>query len=268
LRILFLGDSFTFGNYVDDDDPFCRVLERKSREAGVPLEVLNGGVDGYSPKNALLWFRSKGVFLDPDRVILVLFVGNDVKGELREIGDFVVRAGLLYYGNRRTNTVEETPVDGLYYWFRTRRLYQFICHRYWAIKKMLDQTEEKRGFNFSEVFEKKGFPREAEAYDRLTISMRNLANQCQEKDIGFLTVIVPTFEQVYFDELKIRERRRYDMKRPNRRVVSMSQSEGIPVLDLLETEGFQGGKGLYLQNGEFTSPSRGIKLSPRTCTPS
>ncbi len=246
MRILVLGDSITFGIYVDDDETFCRLLEKKSREVGIPLEVLNGGVDGYWPRNELLWFGSRGISFGPDIVILVLYIGNDVKGELREVDDIVVRDGFLYHRNRKINIEEEAATDGLYHWFRARRLYQFICHRYWTLKKILDQGQGKTRFNFSEMFEKRGFPEEGEAYDRLMISIRELAKMCRENDIAFLTVLIPTFEQVYFDELNIRERRKYDMKRPNRKIVPMVQSEGIPVLDLLETNDFQVKKDLYL----------------------
>jgi len=169
-----------------------------------------------------------------------------VKGELREVDDIVVQDGFLYHRNLKINAEEETTIDGLYYWFRARRLYQFICHRYWTIKKILDQRQGEAKFNFSDMLEKRGFPEEDEAYDRLMISIRELAKMCREKDIGFLIVLIPTFEQVYFDELNIRERRKYDMKRPNRKIVPMVQSEGIPVLDLLETNDFQVKKDLYL----------------------
>jgi lysophospholipase L1-like esterase len=245
LRILVLGDSITFGIYVEDDETFCRLLEREAREKGIPLEVLNGGIGGYSPKIELLWFCSKGIFFEPDIVILVLFVGNDVKGELREVGDFMVRNGLLYYRGRMGNDEEEAPTNNIYYWFRARRIYQFICHKYWRLKKMFEM-QGKEGFLFSEMFERKGFPKEEEAYDRLMSSIRGLGKMCQEKDIGFLMVLVPTYEQVYSDELNIRERSKYDMKRPNRRIVAMAWSEGIPVLDLLETNDFRVKKDLYL----------------------
>jgi lysophospholipase L1-like esterase len=246
LRILVLGDSITFGIYVEDNETFCCLLEKKSHEGGIPLEVLNGGVDGYWPRNELLWFRSKGIFFEPDIVVLVLFVGNDLTGELREVSDIVVRDGLLYQKNRWAHAEEEAVVNNLCYWIRTRRIYQFICHRYWAIRKRLNQVRGEEGFNFSQVFKKKGFQHEDEAYYKLRTSISGLAKICQEKDMRFFIMLVPTYEQVYFNELNIRERSEFDIQRPNRRIVRMVRAEGIPVLDLLETNDFRTKKGFFL----------------------
>lgn len=246
LRILVLGDSMTFGVYVDDNETFCRLLEKEERGKRITLEVLNGGVDGYWPRNELLWFGSRGISFGPDIVILVLYIGNDVKGEFREVDDIVVRNGLLYHRNHQVNDEEGASTSALYNWLRTRRIYQFICHKYWTIKKMLDQKKGKEKFIFSELFEKKGFPREADAYGRLLRTIRELGGICRGRDIRFLMVLVPTLEQVYFDELNICEPDKYDMKRPNRKIIQMARSEGIPILDLLETNDFQAKKDLYL----------------------
>lgn len=246
VRILILGDSMTFGVYVNDNETFCHLLEKEALAKGITLEVLNGGVDGYWPRNELLWFGSRGISFEPNIVILILYIGNDVKGELREVDDIVVQNGLLFHRNHQVNGEEAASPSALYNWLRTRRIYQFICHKYWTIKKMLDQKERKEKFIFSELFEKKGFPKEADAYGRLLRTIRELAGICRGKHIRFLMVLVPTLEQVYFDELNICEMDKYDMKRPNRKIIQMARSEGIPILDLLKTNDFQVKKGLYL----------------------
>jgi hypothetical protein len=236
----------TFGVYVNDNETFCRFLEKEARGKGITFEVLNAGVDGYWPRNELRWFGSRGISFGPDIVILVLYIGNDVKGEYREVDDIVVRNGLLYHRNHQVNDKKGASNSALYKWLRTRRIYQFICHKYWTIKKMLDQKTEKEKFIFSDLFEKKGFPGEAGSYGRLLRTIRELAGICRGKNIRFLMVLVPTREQVYFDELNICEPDKYDMKRPNRKIIQIARSEGIPILDLLETNDFQVKKDLYL----------------------
>lgn len=52
LRILTLGDSCTFGSLFDAWS-YPRVLERELRQLGWKVEVVNGGVQGYSPKQVL-----------------------------------------------------------------------------------------------------------------------------------------------------------------------------------------------------------------------
>jgi lysophospholipase L1-like esterase len=48
-RILALGDSCTFGSPVSERFPYARAMERELRRNGVDVEVVNAGVEGYSP---------------------------------------------------------------------------------------------------------------------------------------------------------------------------------------------------------------------------
>jgi lysophospholipase L1-like esterase len=80
-RVLVLGDSQTDG-YVDNEASFSSLLERDLGERLAPLgqrvEVLNGGVAGYSPAQIFLWHSFHGAELKPDLVIVVFYTGNDV----------------------------------------------------------------------------------------------------------------------------------------------------------------------------------------------
>jgi hypothetical protein len=71
-RILVLGDSFTYGIGVNDDETFCSILQSLLPEH----EVINGGNGGKGTDYALKFYRTKGKQLQPDIVILV-FTGND-----------------------------------------------------------------------------------------------------------------------------------------------------------------------------------------------
>jgi hypothetical protein len=65
-RILVLGDSFTFGTDVSDNETYSHYLE-----AALPnTEVLNLGVQGYGQDQMLLYLQEEGVKYDPDIVIL------------------------------------------------------------------------------------------------------------------------------------------------------------------------------------------------------
>jgi hypothetical protein len=65
-RILVLGDSFTFGEEVSDDETFPHYLE-----SALPnTEVVNFGVQGYGHDQMLLCLKEEGVKYYPDIVIL------------------------------------------------------------------------------------------------------------------------------------------------------------------------------------------------------
>lgn len=65
-RIVAIGDWFTFGDEVDDEDPYPAQLQRLLPSA----EVLNLGVHGYGHDQMLLRLRRDGLPYRPDIVIL------------------------------------------------------------------------------------------------------------------------------------------------------------------------------------------------------
>ena len=52
LRVLTIGDSCTFGTI--ESGTYTRVLARELAQRGKPVEAINGGVEGYSPRNVIL----------------------------------------------------------------------------------------------------------------------------------------------------------------------------------------------------------------------
>jgi hypothetical protein len=65
-RILVLGDSFTFGTDVSDDETYSHYLE-----AALPnIEVLNLGVQGYGQDQMLLYLKEEGIKYHPNIVVL------------------------------------------------------------------------------------------------------------------------------------------------------------------------------------------------------
>jgi lysophospholipase L1-like esterase len=78
-RVLVLGDSFTFGLGVQDDDAtFARILERELTASAIgdggPVEVLNGGIIGsLTDLWVELWDAAKDPFA-PDVVLIVFFL--------------------------------------------------------------------------------------------------------------------------------------------------------------------------------------------------
>lgn len=76
LRILFTGDSFVYGDFVNDDQTFPAQLERRLNERCANVRVVNAGLgDATIVEEAQLIDR--GLRLSPDFVIL-LFSENDI----------------------------------------------------------------------------------------------------------------------------------------------------------------------------------------------
>lgn len=79
LRVMALGDSFTFGFGVRDDETFPWKLDELLSAAVPGADVLNAGITGASNRQQIAYFWSEGVEYEPDLVLLQIFVGNDLK---------------------------------------------------------------------------------------------------------------------------------------------------------------------------------------------
>ena len=73
LRILALGDSYTFGSGVRDDETFATVLQQA---LGDGVEVINAGVPGYGIFQAERALRRLLPLLQPQIVLLTLPSGD------------------------------------------------------------------------------------------------------------------------------------------------------------------------------------------------
>ena len=79
-RIMVIGDSFTFGQGIGEDELYTTLLAKQLR-AKFPektVEVLNLGVMGYSAVDEAKLLEKIGPLLHPD-LVLVQFTGNDVR---------------------------------------------------------------------------------------------------------------------------------------------------------------------------------------------
>ncbi|MBN1163658.1 MAG: hypothetical protein JXB45_03690 [Candidatus Krumholzibacteriota bacterium] len=91
-RILFLGDSYTFGSGSSRSESYCRIAQQYLLEHGqADFEVFNAGVPGYSPRNAhqLLRFL-KGEGYRFQAVVMSLLLQNDFTDDIRNTHTAVV----------------------------------------------------------------------------------------------------------------------------------------------------------------------------------
>ena len=78
-RIIVLGDSFTLGVGVEEDERFTEVLEDKLLEN---VDVINMGVSGYGTDQELLFLEKEGFNYNPDIVLVAFYIGNDVSDNM------------------------------------------------------------------------------------------------------------------------------------------------------------------------------------------
>ena len=108
-RILMLGDSFTFGVGVQDDQTFCAVLQRALEARQARVEIVNAGMGSYSPILHYLTLRDLYLPLKPDAVIL-WFDFSDLQD------DFLYARRLLYDAHGQPVACNRHYLDGRWDW--------------------------------------------------------------------------------------------------------------------------------------------------------
>jgi lysophospholipase L1-like esterase len=80
-RIVILGDSLVLSVQVAFEQTFGEMLETRlnARQARYRYRVINAGVQGYGPVQERLFFSKVAASLDPDVVLVSVFVGNDAE---------------------------------------------------------------------------------------------------------------------------------------------------------------------------------------------
>lgn len=107
-RIVVLGDSFTFGEEVGDDETYAHHLQTLLPGS----EVLNLGIHGYGHDQMLLYLKEEGLRYHPD-IVLLGFMPDDMERNVLSFRDyakphFAVRDGRLELTTGAVPRPEET----------------------------------------------------------------------------------------------------------------------------------------------------------------
>ena len=79
LRIVTLGDSFTYGWGVNVNQPWPKVVEEQLQRQGVSVEVCNLGCPGAGPKQYAEIARKAVPVLHPDLIVVGVLQGDDLE---------------------------------------------------------------------------------------------------------------------------------------------------------------------------------------------
>src|SRR5262249_52950351 len=72
-RVLFVGDSFVQGYTVERDDLFVDLVERAFAADGRNVQSVNGGTEGWSTDQEVVWLEKEGFTYSPDAVVFCFF---------------------------------------------------------------------------------------------------------------------------------------------------------------------------------------------------
>jgi hypothetical protein len=252
-RILYLGDSFTEAVQVPQQDGVVSRLETALNAHGTDrYEVLNAGVGGWGTGEELVYLREEGYRYQPDLVVVMLFLGNDVFDNSYALQGSPKNPHEPYFTFRDDGTFE--PID-----FRTRKpedvnpVVGQLRDRslLWNVFETgvllkLDQGEDDdelraNRFNLNKmiVHQVKSSDKQADAWKTTLTLLQRVRQLGEERGFQTAVVIAPASFQVYdadWDDLlkdnKLKPAE-WSQDLPNQVLAANAGMIGAPTLDLL-----------------------------------
>jgi hypothetical protein len=257
-RILVLGDSIADAFEVPIKEAFPARLESllDQGQHETRFEVINGGHLSFGTDDELLFYRCEGYKYQPDLVLLVFTVSNDVfdnshtlnphvdrpyftlnKGQL-ELHNFSVE------GEGPAHTVEKPrgPLDSLKVFLYTHsKLYRFAGHivkrNSWSWSAIARLGPMGRGgpspatsvasLDFS-VFKTPYPPAWQDAFILTEKLIQEIKEEAEAHEAQLVVIVVPNpYQLEWKSDLDL------DWDAPNRRLTQILQRQGISYLDLL-----------------------------------
>jgi hypothetical protein len=248
LRILGLGDSFSYSNSVDLDATYFKRIESSLRE-DQPTEVINAAVPAYSTIQELRLFKRIAPELHPDVVLLGFYVGNDFQ-DSHELFDStgaptvdVVNGtltantrfqGALYDNQERTLRSRTLALRALL--ASHSALYVFLRERFseslWRMGLRNNPPPPE--------FCARTFPPEMQqGWELEQRLLREFRDQTRKYHMRLILLALPTQYQVHkelwthhFTTFGL-DPDRYDLEKPQRMLSDFCLHEGIEMIDVL-----------------------------------
>jgi lysophospholipase L1-like esterase len=204
-RILFLGDSVTFGHGQPADAIFVRQLEEIFRRRGQDVQVINAGIFGWSTRQERLFYQEYAAPFGADLVLLG-FVLNDIP-ELKTGIDSPASAGSMAALNVVTTLAQWTATVGL------------LKHLY--VETFAPQLRAVAAVE--QVVRDPDAPEVRRAMDLTMDELLQLATLARERGERFGIVLFPFRFQLEAP----------DLDAPQRQLVAFAAQHRIPILDMM-----------------------------------
>lgn len=234
-RILFLGDSITLSDYLEEPDTFVRQVESLSAGRTEPLETVNAGIGGESLQTYLYVLEETGLSIEPDLVVVGLYL-NDFQSsrsiKLFHPPEFLRgswAANYLFHVfskkyaklTRERNQWQENlpviPESELQEWS-----HRIAC----CFSEMEGDREDSSDFRklVSENIMDWGGAWSEGAWDRMAKTLAEMKVSLDRAGVPMVVVLFPVSHQV-------ETQRMFDF--PQRKAAVIAQQVGVPMLDML-----------------------------------
>lgn len=233
--VLFLGDSFVFGQGVEASQALPDVLEGVLKRTGPAPRFINAAVPGYSTSQQVSWLRTYGLALDPRMVIVGVFLGNDLEDN-QSVGSS--RWQLRGPGGPHTHTLQTRVTEFLY---ANSHLYRLIRSAVvdWRTGRAAAGGPDSGAIGMAEKFGVQRTDSRLPGVMATRVAVRELASVRDSSGVQVLAVLIPEAVQVVEslqDEVRraMGSQEELDWTTPNHLFGEILEAEGIPFLDLTD----------------------------------
>lgn len=210
-----MGDSFTFGHGVSDDETYPNQLESMLNQAKQPekYEVLNFGIDDYNTQQELALLKAKGFAYNPD-MIIIGFYYNDI--EIKELSPDPVKPDKVNHAQKRKKLSE--VIDNLR---KSSYFIRFLSPRINALFRMTGIKHFGTSGRLDDYLSKENLAGWRESR-RVLLKIKK---ETQQRGIKLAIVLL-------VDAFKLDQD--YPFRQTHKVVKHFLQNNGIAVLDLLD----------------------------------
>ncbi|HUS14626.1 MAG TPA: GDSL-type esterase/lipase family protein [Chloroflexia bacterium] len=244
VRLLALGDSFTFGWGVDGAASYPMLLDGTWAASGTPVESVNAGVIGYGTDNEATWLDVYGWSLHPRVVLVGFYAGNDVRDVMLGIGKTHVDARGRLGDGTVPPAATPTGLSGLKYWLGEHsQAYLFFRDGLYNLTHGPPPTPTPlpgQALPDDVVFYLRTEPADVAAGWDKVLSLLDAMNRGARMHGARLIVIsIPAHDQVDGSAWQARVKRlgldaeSVDLSHPQERLAAWGTASGVPVIDLL-----------------------------------
>jgi hypothetical protein len=237
-RILVLGDSFTVGAGVEQQDTYSSQLQRLLNQNSTrKIEVINTGVGGWNPFEYAQYYEYYGRWFDPDIVILGFFVGNDILNIDKGFRNTAI------LGRRVSREKAAGQLVMLKVWLHVHsHLARLVMRRPNDVESEGSDCDDFPDFILSLMREREtnyreDFPEIRNKAERAIWQLLRIKKRTDEQGIPLLVVVIPDETQINsaLRKLVFTNSHDYDVDMPQSLLKEWFDREGIQALDLLPT---------------------------------
>lgn len=269
-RVITLGDSFTWGHGVENDQIYMKVLE----EYDPNIETINMGGPGGDPQGEIKVYTSRGISYEHDVVLVGFFIGNDIepyypnekksppqwgydsKGDFVLIGNMKSQEqvdAIRKKSEERYSPTKDRNLRGrISYWFtRHFQIFTFVGNhrKYYSdvLKGSLLYTKilkifginNKRAHGFLNFCMENDPDDVKYGWKLVAGALETMKNFVTREGAKLYVIFIPQYVQTSQSVFERSVRKyghdpsNYDNEKPNRKLAKLCRELGIAYLDLL-----------------------------------